>query len=131
MSARRHICVLSFFHAHTGGSMKRVIVGLFTLLVALALKPAVAAGQEATISGHVTSEDGKGLANVSVFITDLGVGSITREDGAYSFVIPGARVTGQSTLIAARRVGFRAKSVRITLRPGVMTQDFVLSPNPM
>jgi TonB-linked SusC/RagA family outer membrane protein len=95
------------------------------------LAPSVAIAQEATVSGRVTSEDGSGLANVSVFVPDLGVGSFTRDDGRYSFTIPGARITNQTTLITARRVGFRAKSVSVQLHSGAITQDFVLSPNPL
>ena len=87
--------------------------GLLALALTFALSPALARAQEATVSGRVTSEDGKTpMANVSVFIPELGVGSFTRQDGRYSVTIPGARVTGEMVTITARRVGFRAKSIR-------------------
>jgi hypothetical protein len=111
--------------------MTRSRLYVLSLLSLFALTPAALLSQEATVSGRVTSEDGNPLSNVSVFITDLGVGSFTRDDGAYSFTIPGARVTNQTITLSARRVGFRAKSIRMQLHSGAITQDFVLSPNPL
>ena len=48
------------------------------LALTLAFSPALALAQEATLSGRVTTEDGTPMANVSVFIPELGVGSFTR-----------------------------------------------------
>ena len=102
-----------------------------SLTFALAIAPATLLAQEATVTGRVTTDDGTPMANASVSIPDLGVGSFTRADGRYSVTIPGARVSGQSVTLSARRVGYRAKSIRVTLKPGIVTQDFALAANPL
>ncbi|NUO94642.1 MAG: SusC/RagA family TonB-linked outer membrane protein [Gemmatimonadaceae bacterium] len=101
-------------------------------LAALALLPAIAAAQEAaTITGRITGEGGTPLGAVTVSIAELGVGAQSRDDGRYAIVVPGARVTRQSVVLAARRVGYKPRSVRITLNPGAITQDFALETNPL
>jgi TonB-linked SusC/RagA family outer membrane protein len=101
-------------------------------LAALALLPAAAVAQEAaTITGRVTGEGGTPLAAVTVSIAELGVGTQSRDDGRYAIVVPGARVARQSVVVAARRVGYKPRSIRITLVPGAITQDFALETNPL
>ena len=103
-----------------------------THLALLAVLPAAAAAQEAaTISGRVTGEGGAPLAAVTVAIGELGVGTQTRDDGRYVLIVPGARVTRQSVAVVARRVGYKPRTVRITLAPGAITQDFALENNPL
>ena len=98
----------------------------------LAALPALAAAQEgATISGRVTGEGGAALAAATVSIGELGLGTLTREDGRYSFTVPGARNLRQQISLTARRVGYKPKAIRITLGVGSMTQDFVLESNPL
>ncbi|MBX6330801.1 MAG: SusC/RagA family TonB-linked outer membrane protein [Gemmatimonadaceae bacterium] len=112
--------------------MGRPVRSVLALTCALALLPAWAAAQEsATISGRVTSEAGAPLAAVSVFIEGLNTGTLTQEDGRYQFVVPGPRVRGQTVSMTARLIGYRAKTVQITLNPGAITQDFVLAANPL
>jgi TonB-linked SusC/RagA family outer membrane protein len=89
----------------------------------------VQAQQAATISGRVTTDAGQPLAAASVFIQTLGVGTTTRDDGTFSFTVPGGRVTGQTVTISARRVGYRTESAQIALRPGAITQNFSLGAN--
>jgi TonB-linked SusC/RagA family outer membrane protein len=60
----------------------------------------------------------------------MGVGTITRDDGRYSFVVPAARAHGQQAQLTAKLIGYKAKSVTITLA-GSITQDFVLESNPL
>ncbi|AHG90183.1 TonB-dependent receptor plug [Gemmatirosa kalamazoonensis] len=96
----------------------------------LLLPAALAAQEPATITGTVTGESGP-LAAVAVSIPELGAGGVTREDGRYSFTVPAARVQRQSVTLTARRVGYRPKSVRLTLVGGPTTQDFVLDVNPL
>src|SRR3954454_10059397 len=50
--------------------------------------PATLAAQGATITGHVTSSTGTPLPAVTVSIAGMGLGTITREDGLYSFTVP-------------------------------------------
>ena len=101
-------------------------------LALLAVFPAALAAQEAaTITGRVTGEGGTPLTAVTVAITELGVGTQSRDDGRYTLAVPGARVARQSVVLSARRVGYKPRTVRITLSPGATTQDFALESNPL
>jgi len=64
-----------------------------SLLVALGAPVASLAAQAATVTGHVTNAGGQPLAGVTVSITGMGLGAITRDDGLYTFTVPAARVT--------------------------------------
>ena len=105
----------------------RTLVALGCLLLGPA---AVAAQEPATITGRVTGDNGP-LGTVAVSIPELGVGSVTRDDGRYSFTVPAARVQRQQVTLSARRVGYRPASVHITLVGGTTTQDFTLEVNPL
>ena len=92
---------------------------------------AVSAQDGTTITGRVTSEAGAPLPSASVFIDGLNIGSLTRDDGVYSFVVPAARVQNQSVTLTARLLGYKQVSASITLTPGTITRDFRLAPNPL
>jgi TonB-linked SusC/RagA family outer membrane protein len=112
--------------------MRQVLRRPLATLALLAAFPVAAAAQEnATITGRVTGEGGSPLTGVTVAITELGIGTQTREDGRYSLAVPGGRVLRQSAVLVARRVGYKPRSVRVTINPGVMTQDFSLETNPL
>ena len=69
---------------------------ILALACTMALLPAWLAAQEpATVSGRVTSEGGLPLANASVFLQGLNIGTLTKEGGTYSFTVPAANVNGQ------------------------------------
>ncbi|HEY7859925.1 MAG TPA: carboxypeptidase-like regulatory domain-containing protein, partial [Gemmatimonadaceae bacterium] len=100
-------------------------------MLALFALPAFAAAQEGvTISGKVTSDAGAPLSSASVLVDGMGVGTISRDDGRYSFVVPAARAHGQQAQLTAKLIGYKAKSVTITLA-GSIAQDFVLESNPL
>src|SRR3712207_9484418 len=61
----------------------------------------------------------------------LGLGTMTREDGTYSFVVPANRVTGQTVTLLARRVGYTPASASITFRAGTITHNFTLTQSPL
>lgn len=99
------------------------MTAVFTLL----LLPALAAAQQgATISGRVISDAGEALPNTSVFLQGTSIGTLTGEDGRYSFTVAGQNVTGDSATLTARRIGYKQASVRIKLVPGTITQDITL-----
>src|SRR5437867_3747413 len=106
---------------HTGGGcMHLVIRRTFTALALMAMLPVAGAAQQAaTITGRVTGEGGIGLAAATVSLPEMGLGAITRDDGRYSFTVAGARATGQTVTIVARRVGYKPKTDRITLSGSV------------
>src|SRR3569833_3559544 len=99
------------------------------VLIAL-LAPPLIAQQATTISGHVRGDAGNPLPGATVSIAELGVGATVRESGDYSFTVPANRVRGQAATLTARIIGYRAKSVQITLTGSTITQDFSLEANP-
>jgi TonB-linked SusC/RagA family outer membrane protein len=106
--------------------LSRVLSAVSVLLGSV---PAAALAQQSiTVSGRVTSEAQAPLQSVSVAIPTLGVGAFTDEQGRYSFTVPSSRAAGQSVQLSARRIGFQAKSVTVTLSGSTLTQDFALTP---
>src|SRR6185436_13310160 len=100
--------------------LPRVFAAVTVLLGSL---PAAAHAQQGTtISGRVMSDAQAPLQSVSVAIPTLGVGGFTDEQGRYSFTVPQSRSAGQSVQLSARRIGFQAKSVTVTLSGGSITQ---------
>ncbi len=109
-------------------SFRRILACLGTTL----LLPAAAAAQEAAVlSGRVTGEGATRLAGVTVSLPELGLGALSRDDGTYSLTVPAMRVNRQVVTVTARRVGYKPKTVRVTLNPGSITQDFLLEANPL
>jgi len=112
--------------------MRQLLHRSWVYLALLTMVPMGAAAQDAaTITGRVTGEGGTPLAAVTVSIAELGVGAQTRDDGRYALVVPGARVARQAVSLSARRVGYKPRTMRITLAPGALTQDFALETNPL
>lgn len=106
------------------------IRSVLTLVCTMALLPAWAAAQEAaTISGRVTSEGGLPLANASVFLEGMNIGTLTKEGGIYSFTVPAASANGQQATLTARLIGYKPISAEVTLSPGTITHDFSLPAN--
>src|SRR5262245_27017602 len=109
--------------------MPRHLPRVFAAVAALlgSLPAAALAQQGTTISGRVTSDAQAPLQSVSVAIPALGVGAFTDEHDRNPSTVPQPRTTGQSGQQSARRIGFTAKSVTITLSGGSITQDFALT----
>src|SRR6266851_8794679 len=77
-----------------GGDMpftpRRLVPIILGALVAL---PVLLAAQEpTTITGKVTSDAGLPLGQVEVAIPSMGLGALSKDDGRYTLVVPGARV---------------------------------------
>jgi TonB-linked SusC/RagA family outer membrane protein len=106
--------------------MRAVRLRLLAATAMLGFAPAIVAAQQATlVSGVVTSEAGQPLPSVQVSIPAYGVGAVTRDDGRYTFTVPGTR-TGTATVIA-RRIGLQQKSATVTLGQGPVTLNFTLA----
>ena len=101
-------------------------------LSALALLPSRALAQQpATLTGKVTAESGQPLASAGVIIEQLSAGAVTRPDGSYTIIVPGARVPSGPVTVTARLVGYKARSAQVDLSTGSAAQDFVLPDNPL
>jgi TonB-linked SusC/RagA family outer membrane protein len=94
----------------------------------LGLIPGIAAAQQGiTMSGRVTS----GLNNVAVVgatvnISELGAGGRTDVEGRYNFTVLATSIRGQTVTIMARRLGYQASSVQVTLVGTAIVTDFRL-----
>ncbi len=99
-------------------------LGALALLVGTA---AVAQAQNATITGKVTSDQGRPIEGANVFITELGLSVGSNAAGNFTILVPGARVRGQTVVLRVRAIGQRPDTKPVVLRPGAITQNFVLS----
>ncbi len=96
------------------------------VIALLAGSAAMAQAQNATIQGKVTTDQGRPIEGANVFITEMNVSIGTNAAGNYTITIPGARVRGQGVVLRARSIGMKPEQAAIVLRPGVITQNFVL-----
>jgi len=110
-----------------------LLVRRVLILTGLALLGAASArAQEpVTLTGTAKSDAGQPLAQVQVSIPSLGLGALTKDDGRYTVLVPGVRVSGQAVALVARRLGYKSQSAQITLTPGAQTHDFTLAANPL
>ena len=99
---------------------------MFQVLCLVLWLPALAFGQEVTISGTVTDSDGVPLPGANVTITELIIGASTDFEGAYSFEVPANLVDGRQVTLTVRFVGFAEATRSITLTAGAQTHDFQL-----
>src|SRR5207302_1781502 len=78
----------------------------------------LAAQEPVTITGKVTSDAGLPLGQVELAIPTMGLGALSREDGRYAILVPGARASGQTVTLVARRLGYKSQPVQVTLTAG-------------
>ena len=107
------------------------LVGLLLAAVVVLLPGQVLAQQPATLTGRVTAESGQPLGSAGVIIEQLSAGAVTRPDGSYTIIIPGARVPSAPVTVTARLVGYKARSAQVSLSTGSAVQDFTLPDNPL
>lgn len=85
-----------------------------------------AQGQNATITGKVTSEFGNPLEGANVFITEMSLSVGTNARGDYTITIPSARVNGQQVVLRVRSFGYVPQMKPIRITAGAQTASFVL-----
>ena len=103
---------------------------LAVVTVLSGLVPAAAMAQQAvTVSGRVTSGPrNEPVARASVSIPEFRFGAQTGLDGRYSFTVPAENARGQAVTVTARRIGFAASSIQVTLAGNAVVADFHLAP---
>ncbi|MFN2572704.1 MAG: SusC/RagA family TonB-linked outer membrane protein [Gemmatimonadales bacterium] len=112
--------------------MRLSVLSLFLLSAGVTVATPGVAQEPVTLSGRVLTAGGIPIGDAEVVIPSLGLGSVTREDGRYAIVIPGARAaTGQPIAVLARRLGYKPMTLEVTLAPGIVERDFSLAPNPL
>jgi len=100
---------------------------LKALAVVLLAAVVPAAAQDAILRGTVTSDRGDVVQVAAVQLPELNLQVLTGANGQYTFIIPGARVRGQSLALRVRSIGFKPATKLITLNAGEQTIDFVLA----
>jgi hypothetical protein len=101
------------------------------LAAALALTAVTSRSQDLLLTGHVTSTDGAPLRSAQVYLDGAGIGGLTDEDGKYAFILSAPRVRGQSAMLTARLIGFKQRSIEVTLTGITIGRDFALEVNPL
>jgi TonB-linked SusC/RagA family outer membrane protein len=116
---------LPWFHAR---AVVAVVCSLVFFATALALfSSPLHAQQSAAVQGKVTdARTGEALPGANVFIRELNVGSASDRDGNYTFLVPPANVRGQEVTLVVKFVGYKQKTQKITLNPGVITVNVEL-----
>ncbi|MEJ2216247.1 MAG: SusC/RagA family TonB-linked outer membrane protein [Gemmatimonadota bacterium] len=103
-----------------------------TLLAALTLLPVTLAAQAtATLTGQVAGPAGEPLVSAAVHIHGLNLGTLTNEQGRYLVIVPASRVSGQRVTVTASLIGHTSQSHTVTLDPGTITLNFILSEDPL
>jgi TonB-linked SusC/RagA family outer membrane protein len=106
------------------------ICRLFLLAVIGASPPALAQ-QALTLRGTVTSAAGLPLDIAQIVVPSLGLGTQTRDDGRYVLTIPVTLATGQTVMVTARALGYKAKTVSVVLQAPLADVSFTLEANPL
>ena len=111
------------------------VIALLTLpapnAVAVSTRPAADA-TEATITGFVRSEIGMSVPGAQVFLEAMNIGTVSNDSGRYRFVVPGARIKGDSMTLSVKLIGFFPQSRRLLLKPREQrTENFTLKANPV
>lgn len=108
--------------------MKKFLRSTSLLLGALAalafVTPVSAQDQSAVITGRVVSEQGQPLVGANVVIPDLNISVATNQAGAFTIVVPPARVRGQPIVLRVRAIGFQPQSRPLSLTSGSQTASF-------
>jgi TonB-dependent SusC/RagA subfamily outer membrane receptor len=83
--------------------------------------------QGASITGKVTSEQGREIQGANVVIPDLNISVATNAAGNYTIAIPAARLNGTPTVVRIRAIGYVPRSTTVVLNPGTQTANFSLA----
>ena len=103
--------------------IRNVVVTVLCLSLVLLATPSSA---QTVVTGRVTSDEGRPLANANVYINELRIAVGTNSEGRYNITVPNSRVNNQPIVVGARSLGFVPVVRSITLTGGTQTLDFTL-----
>lgn len=83
-------------------SSRRLPCGVALVVIALLARGTPAPAQDAVIHGRVIDDRGDALPASTIQIPELSIGVCTNNAGAYTILIPAARVSGQSVTLRVR-----------------------------
>ncbi|MGQ0701926.1 MAG: SusC/RagA family TonB-linked outer membrane protein [Gemmatimonadales bacterium] len=99
-------------------------------LAALGFLVPVAYGQDAVITGRVTSDRGDPIPGARILIQGTNFLTSTNVNGQYTLTIAAASAQGQAGQLEVRAVGYRQSVVPIRVTPGSQTVDFQMVADP-
>lgn len=103
----------------------------FLALVLALAAPRSAAAQasadSATVTGTVTNEGGIPIGNARVTLLGLQLSTTTNDAGTFRLGIPAARFVARQDTVRVVRLGFRPQNVAVTLAPGRVVVDVVMT----
>ncbi|MHB1313462.1 MAG: TonB-dependent receptor plug domain-containing protein, partial [Gemmatimonadaceae bacterium] len=79
-----------------------------------------------TVKGRVVSESGAPLPGASVVFDAFKAGSVTGDDGTFTFSVPGTR--RGNAVLSVRRIGYKLMSMTLDLNGTTITQNFTMVP---
>jgi len=101
---------------------------LLIFICVLTCVPAQAVAQEAlALTGKVTDEAGSPLIGASVLLVGYALGAQTDGEGVYRFTVPAAKAQGQDALLKVSHIGYRSRTEKVLLKPGILTRHFKLT----
>ncbi|HYK42560.1 MAG TPA: TonB-dependent receptor [Thermoanaerobaculia bacterium] len=107
--------------------MRRLLFLSVAVLGLLIPRISAAAEGDLVITGRVTNQDdGSGVANANVMISELKLSTTTDRAGRYSLTVPAADAHGQTVELRVIGPSIQSKVEKITLSPGAMKKDFAV-----
>ena len=107
--------------------MRRFLVCFAFAFVSLIPRAASAAEGDLVITGRVTNqEDGSGVANANVMISELKLSTTTDRAGRYTLTVPAADAKGQTVELRVIGPAIQSKVEKIPLTPGAIRKDFAV-----
>ena len=104
----------------------RVAWSIAAVWIGLAGPPDLLAQQAPTLTGRVVSEAGQPVDHVTIAIPQLNVAAFTNAEGRYTVTNLTAAAVGREVTVAARSIGYQARTATITIQAGTNTLDFTL-----
>lgn len=106
---------------------RSALVSLALASAAPSLVVAQGSADSAMVAGTVTNEGGVPIPNARVTLVTLQLSTVTNDAGAYRLVIPAARFVAGSDTLRVVRLGFRPQNIAVTLTPGRVVVDVVMT----
>ena len=107
------------------GVLNRTSLRFVAAVAALAFSAASAQAQTEVFAGKVTSA-GQPIGGASVGIPEIGAGTITTQDGKYSFTVDVSKYGGRAVNLVVRFIGYKPKRLPITIAAGRVDKDYEL-----
>ncbi|MDQ2668487.1 MAG: TonB-dependent receptor, partial [Gemmatimonadota bacterium] len=96
-----------------------------SLLILVSVASFAAAQGAVTVTGHISAAS-MPVRGATIRIESLNLGATSNAEGRFSFIVPSARVLGQTVPLTASHPRYRSKSISVVLIGASIEQDFDL-----